>query len=99
MTVNSRNCTRSKVVKRKLQAMQTRRRRITAESSVGRESFTCVSRLLQLGHRIPNDLYGVTLLIDRETVGERPHPFLDRGLGQWCCAIRRLRNRVEHFGD
>jgi hypothetical protein len=40
------------VVKRKLQATQTRRRRITAESSVGRESFTCVSRLLQLGHRI-----------------------------------------------
>jgi hypothetical protein len=39
-------------VKRKLQAMQIRRRRITAESSVGRESFTCVSRLLQLGHRI-----------------------------------------------
>jgi hypothetical protein len=35
-----------------LQATHTRRRRITAESSVGRESFTCVSRLLQLGHRI-----------------------------------------------
>ncbi|HEY1154212.1 MAG TPA: hypothetical protein VGE73_10195 [Pseudolabrys sp.] len=32
--------------------MQTRRRRITDESSVGRESFTCVSRLLQLGQRI-----------------------------------------------
>jgi hypothetical protein len=32
--------------------MQTRRRRITAESSVGRESFTWVSRLLQLGQRI-----------------------------------------------
>jgi hypothetical protein len=32
--------------------MQTRRRRITAESSVGRESFTCVSRLLQLGQRM-----------------------------------------------
>src|SRR3979411_1051379 len=52
ITVSSRNCTRSKVVKRKLQAMQTRRRRITAESSVGREAFTCVSRLLQLGQRI-----------------------------------------------
>jgi hypothetical protein len=39
-------------VKRKLQAMHTRRRRITAESSVGRESFTWVSRLLQLGQRI-----------------------------------------------
>jgi hypothetical protein len=32
--------------------MQTRRRRITAESSVGRESFTWVSRLLQLGQRM-----------------------------------------------
>jgi hypothetical protein len=40
-----------------LQAMHTRRRRITAESSVGRESFTCVSRLLQLGQRIQADLY------------------------------------------
>ena len=47
---------RSKVVKRKLHAMQTRRRRITAESSVGRESFTCVSRLLQLGQRIQRPL-------------------------------------------
>src|SRR6185437_14728984 len=52
MTVNSRSCTRSKVVKRKLQVRQTRRRRITAESSVGRESFTCVSRLPQLGQRM-----------------------------------------------
>ena len=58
ITVSSRSCTRSKVVKRKLQATQTRRRRITAESSVGRESFTCVSRLLQLGHRIQIDLTG-----------------------------------------
>jgi hypothetical protein len=41
------------VVKRKLQDTQTRRRRITDESSVGRESFTWVSRLLQLGQRIP----------------------------------------------
>src|SRR3954471_20876479 len=57
ITVNSRSCTRSKVVKRKLQAMHTRRRRITAESSVGRESFTWVSRLLQLGQRIQRDLY------------------------------------------
>jgi hypothetical protein len=39
-------------VKRKLQAMHTRRLRITDESSVGRESFTCVSRLLQFGQRM-----------------------------------------------
>src|SRR6266436_6189245 len=60
MTVSSRNCTRSKVVKRKLQARQTRRRRITAESSVGRESFTCVSRLAQLGQRMT--LYPLVLI-------------------------------------
>ena len=52
MTTSSRNCTRSKVVKRKLQVRQTRRRRIAAESSVGRESFTWVSRTPQLGQRI-----------------------------------------------
>src|SRR6202000_1618782 len=66
ITVNSRSCTRSKVVKRKLQDTQTRRRRITAESSVGRESFTWVSRLLQLGQRIQTPI-----LVDREAVGQR----------------------------
>jgi hypothetical protein len=40
------------VVKRKLQVRQTRRRRIAAESSVGRESFTWVSSDPQLGQRI-----------------------------------------------
>src|SRR6202140_5323974 len=82
ITVSSRNCTRSKVVKRKLQAMQTRRRRITAESSVGRESFTWVSRLLQLGQRIRLKPYCRALLIDRETIGKRLDPFLDRGFHQ-----------------
>src|SRR5689334_22694208 len=94
ITVSSRSCTRSKVVKRKLQAMQTRRRRITAESSVGRESFTWVSRLLQLGQRIEN-----ALLVDREAVGQRPHAFLHRSFHQRCLAVRRLRQRIEHFGD
>src|SRR5277367_3783296 len=72
MTVNSRSCTRSNVVKRKLQATHTRLRRITAESSVGRESFTCVSRLLQLGQRMRD----ATLLVNGEAVGERLDPFL-----------------------
>jgi hypothetical protein len=40
------------VVKRKLQDKQTRRRRIAAESSVGRESFTCVSSDPQPGQRM-----------------------------------------------
>src|SRR5262245_34409885 len=95
MTVSSRSCTRSKVVKRKLQAMHTRRRRITAESSVGRESFTCVSRLLQLGQRIRRK----PQLVDRETIGERLDAFLDRGFHQRRLAVRRLRQRVQHFGD
>src|SRR6185312_6198040 len=67
MTVSSRSCTRSNVVNRKLQVRQTRRRRITAESSVGRESLTCVSRLAQFGQRIQS------FLIDRETREQRLH--------------------------
>src|SRR5262249_4263723 len=94
ITVSSRSCTRTKVVKRKLQAMHTPRRRITAESSVGRESFTWVSRLLQLGQRIEEPW-----LVDREAVGQCPHPFLDRGFHQRRLAVRRLRQRIEHFGD
>src|SRR6267154_2153945 len=84
ITVNSRSCTRSKVVKRKLQAIQTRRLRMTAESSVGRESFTCVSRLLQLGQRIrPSPL------VNREAVGERLDPFLHRSFDQRRLAVGR----------
>src|SRR5690349_1217521 len=94
ITVSSRSCTRSNVVKRKLQVMQTRRRRITAESSVGRESLTCVSRLLQLGQRIGN-----ALLVDREAVGQRPYAFSHRSFHQRRLAVRRLRQRVEHFRD
>src|SRR6201995_1010105 len=95
MTVSSRSCTRSKVVKRKLQAMQTRRRRITAESSVGRESFTWVSRLLQLGQRIPR----CPCLVDREAVGQRPHPLLDRAFHQRRLAVLGLRDGVQPFRD
>src|SRR3954451_21949275 len=94
MTVSSRSCTRSKVVKRKLQVTQTRRRRITEESSVGRESFTCVARLLQLGQRIRR-----LLLVDREAVGERLHLLLHGRLDQWRAAVRCLGDRVQHLGD
>src|SRR5262245_35681957 len=52
MTTSSRSCTRSNVVKRKLHDRHTRRRRMTEESSVGRESLTCVSRLPQFGQRM-----------------------------------------------
>src|SRR5437764_3292965 len=52
MTVNSRSCTRSKVVKRAVQYGQRRRRRIAPRSSVGRESLTWVSSAPQNGQRI-----------------------------------------------
>src|SRR6201996_8134166 len=99
MTVSSRSCTRSKVVKRKLQAMNTRRRRSTAESSVGRESFTWVSRLLQLGQRIRLKPYCKTLLINRKTISERFAPFLDRGFHHRRAAVLRLPSGIQHLCD
>src|SRR5215467_5738666 len=95
ITVSSRSCTRSKVVKRKLQATHTRLRRITAESSVGRESFTCVSRLLQLGQRIRTR----PQLIDREPIGKRLHALLDRSLDQRGLAVLRLGDAVQDLGN
>src|SRR5690349_13825730 len=53
ITLSSRSCTRSKVVKRAPQPEQSRRRRIVELSSVGRESLTWASSLPQNGHRIP----------------------------------------------
>src|SRR3954468_6419621 len=92
ITVNSRNCTRSNVVKRKLHDRHTRRRRIAAESSVGRESFTCVSRLPQLGQRIMVPVVPVprhsgacapeciSILVDREFPDQRLHLLAHRRL-------------------
>src|SRR6266581_1158251 len=79
MTTSSRNCTRSKVVKRKLHDRQTRRRRIAAESSVGRESFTWVSSDAQLGQRILAP-FTHAQSIDRETGNQPFHLLADRGL-------------------
>src|SRR4051794_28842762 len=96
ITTSSRSCTRSKVVKRKLQARQMRRRRITAESSVGRESFTCVSRLVQFGQRIgpPG-----SVRINREA-GDEPLHLLQHGrLGGGILLGALQRQGVEHFGD
>src|SRR5262245_55006506 len=52
MTVSSRSCTRSNVVKRPPQSEQIRRRRIAAFSSEGRLSLTWLSSLPQNGQRI-----------------------------------------------
>src|SRR5215472_8551391 len=84
MTVSSRSCTRSKVVKRAAQFGQKRRRRIAPRSSVGRESFTWVSSAPQNGQRIPPSLFhwparpvllvlGAGFVIDRETGTEFAH--------------------------
>src|SRR5271169_6275856 len=85
ITVNSRSCTRSKVVKRAAQFGQNRRRRIAPRSSVGRESLTWVSSLPQNGQRIssshPARAPGRFLRIDREAGAKLPdlvaHPRLD----------------------
>src|SRR5215212_10609177 len=104
MTTSSRSCTRSKVVKRKLQVRQTRRRRIAAESSVGRESLTWVSSDPQLGQRIlpPQrrpEWRNARLLIDREPGEQRLHLLPHRSLGR-LVGLRALgRKRVEHLGD
>src|SRR5215468_6467620 len=101
MTVSSRSCTRSKVVKRKLQERHTRRRRIAAESSVGRESLTWVSRLPQLGQRIPAP--AALLVIDREPRREPFHlvanPCLDRGIFLDALLRQRVEHLDEHFAD
>src|ERR1700728_4529674 len=95
MTINSRSCTRSKVVKRKLQDRQTRRRRMTDESSVGRESFTCVSRLPQLGQRIASPLP----FVDREAADQALDLLAHARLGHCILLSVLLRQRVEHLGD
>src|ERR1700724_795596 len=88
ITTSSRNCTRSKVVKRKPHARHSRRRRIAAEYLVGRESFTCVSRLLQLGQRMPGSPFLVMARHSRSKNGVASlayvpaiHAFLGRKQG------------------
>src|SRR5262245_23892353 len=99
ITVSSRNCTRSKVVKRKLQARHTRRRRITAESSVGRESFTWVSRLPQLGQRILSPYPVALVLVDREADEQPLHLVPHRAFDDRIRLDVLARKGIEHFGD
>src|SRR3984957_11007874 len=94
MTESSRNCTRSNVVNRNPHARHRRRRRIAAESSVGRESFTWVSRLVQFGQRM-----GPPSAVDRKP-REQPldlvaHRRLDQAVG----LDAFLREHVEHVGN
>src|SRR5215469_4377641 len=104
ITVSSRSCTRSNVVKRAAQFGQNRRRRIAARSSVGRESLTCVSSHPQNGQRIRPSLACSPALapseprIDREPLAEcaylLPHRRFHRGVR---LAIRP--EPVQHLDD
>src|ERR1700719_4152412 len=94
ITVSSRSCTRSKVVKRKLQATQTRRRRIAEESSVGRESFTWVSRLVQLGQRIVR-----SSSVNRKTCQQALDLVAHRRLDQTVRRGALLRQHIKYFGN
>src|SRR5499427_6096981 len=99
MTTSSRSWTRSKVVKRKPQERHSRRRRIAAESSVGRESFTCVSRLLQLGQR----MYPPSTAVNRET-RDQPldlvaHRRLGRLVGVHALPRQRIQDLDDHLAD
>src|SRR5215467_10093576 len=112
ITVNSRNCTRSKVVKRAPQFGQNRRRRIAPRSSVGRESFTWVSSAPQNGQRIfssacsgcsnarSDATYRVCdpLRVNREAAAKFADLFVDTQLG---CAIvgGSSRQRAQCLGD
>src|SRR5436190_3536915 len=98
ITTSSRSCTRSKVVKRKLHDRQTRRRRMTEESSVGRESFTCVSRLAQFGQRMARP-YAPSALVDRKPPDELLHLLPHRGLDQRVFLDALLRQDIEHLDD
>src|SRR5690349_19293038 len=104
-TVSSRNCTRSKVVKRAAQFGQNRRRRIAARSSVGRESLTCVSSHPQNGQRIrpslrcfPPTLRPSEPRIDREALAEPAYLLPDRRLHRGVrLAVRP--EPVQHLDD
>src|SRR5436305_11374743 len=98
MTVSSRNCTRSKVVKRNWQERHTRRRRMAAESSVGRESFTWVSRLWHFGQRITPRPF-CSALVNREPLYQRLHLVAHRSFGERILLDMLLRQHVEHLDD
>src|SRR5713226_4312554 len=100
ITTSSRSCTRSNVVKRKLQARHTRRRRMTLESSVGRESFTWVSRLPQFGQRMAVPCcYRTSALVDRKPGKEPLHLVPHGGFGEGILLDALLREHVEHLDD
>src|SRR5215470_15274889 len=94
ITISSRSCTRSKVVKRNPQAKHNRRRLIAAESSVGRESFTWVSRLAQVGQRMVR-----SSTVNRKTGQQILDLVAHRRFNQMIRLDTVLRQNVKHLGD
>src|SRR5258707_7231776 len=94
MTTSSRSCTRSKVVKRNPHARHSRRRLIADESSVGRESFTWVSRLEHVGQRI---VYSSA--VDRKPRQQGLDLAAHRGFDQIVRLGAVLRQHVKHLCD
>src|SRR5579872_1850948 len=93
-TINSRSCTRSKVVKRPPHSGQCRRRRMAELSSEGRLSFTWLSSCPQKGQRIDY------LSIDREIAAQggdaRPHAGLHRRIAIFVVLVGQA---IHHFHD
>src|SRR5262252_9234109 len=94
MTISSRSCTRSNVVNRNPQARHSRRRLIADESSVGRESFTWVSRLEHVGQRIVRPS-----AVNRKPRQQALDLAAHRGLDQIVGLGAVLRQHVKHLGN
>src|SRR5258706_2301545 len=97
ITVSSRNCTRSKVVKRPPQPGHRRRRRIAALSSDGLLSFTWVSSCPQNGQRMEVPFFD--LRIDRKAVAEIEHAVSDAGFNGGIAPFALGGNTIQNFGD
>src|ERR1700722_6219036 len=94
ITINSRNCTRSNVVKRPPHSGQWRRRRMAELSSEGRLSFTWLSSCPQKGQRIR------ILSINRETAAEFAPAHAHAGLHFGVAVLMILVGQaVHHFHD
>src|ERR1700759_4013076 len=94
ITTSSRNCTRSKVVKRPPHSGQCRRRRMAELSSDGRLSLTWLSSCPQKGQRIR------TSRIDRKAAAQGHAPLAHTGFHGKIAVFAVLAGQaIHHFGD
>src|SRR5438105_3462489 len=110
-TINSRSCTRSKVVNRPPHAGQWRRRRMAELSSLGRLSLTCESSCPQNGHRMdgallspelsPNESYAniAALTIDGKLAAKVIDAAPDLGFDVPITFAARRAERIHHLND